>query len=357
MEIKILCQCGTKFKFDVEPIHGRMPAPVNCPACAADETAQANTIIQSTLAPAPPEPAAAPNPPAPAPGGLRINRPAAPVAPSPAEAEVGDDPSPMGAGPFHHRPVAREEKPTSPLVKALTTIVVVACVGFGVWKFGSKWYKRLDLVAKVATAVGEAGVDQGESEGAKNLWYDNCAILFIKHTNHLEVAEACKTFWKDKLHKKLTLIDASHEIENPGEYDLIAAHNGYVRILGEHDWPIPQHEALAQYLSQKFATLTFEWRSESFADTYHFGIYDQGARKFHAQMDIRMTQDDAKEIVTTEGNDYAIAHGFKPGQEGFKDFHVLHADKITQKLGMKLWDEKDGMELKAILLKETGPAM
>jgi hypothetical protein len=251
----------------------------------------------------------------------------------------------------------QETESQSPLVKWLITVAVLALMGLGIWKFGYKWYKRLDLVAKVATAVGEAGVDQGESEGAKNLWYDNCAILFVKHTNHLEVAEACRSFWKDKLHKQLTVLNTAQDAENPGEYELISPHNGWVRILGAHDWPVPQHEALVQFLSQKFGTLAFEWRSESFADTYHFGVYDQGAKKFHAQMDIKMTQDDAKEIVTTEGNDYAIANGFKPGKEGFKEFHVLHADKITQKLGMKLWDEKDGTEMKGMLLKETGPAM
>jgi len=350
MEIKILCACGTKFKFDVEPVNGRMPAPIACPACGADATAQANTVIQSTLSPAPAEVVAAHNPPASAPGGLRINRPSA----SPPESSIDTAeryvPAPLPAQ------SSREVKPTNPLVKVLTTIAVVVCIGFGAWRFGSKWAKRLNLVAKVASAMGEAGVDSGESDGAKNLWYEDGAVLFIKHTNHLEVAQACREFWKVKLHKNLTLIDSLEPFENPGEYELIAAHNGYVRIIGAHEWPVPQHEALAQHLSQKFATLVFEWRSEHFADTYHFGVYDQGTRKFHAQMDVKITQDNAAEIVTTEGNDFAIANGYKPGPEGFKTFHVLDADKITQRLGMKLWDEQEGTEIKGMLLKESGPA-
>jgi hypothetical protein len=180
-------------------------------------------------------------------------------------------------------------------------------------------------------------------------------MLFVKHTNHLEVAEVCRAFWKEKFHKQLTVLNTQQEAENPGEYELISAHNGWVRILASHDWPIPQHEALVQYLSQKYSTLAFEWRSESFADTYHFGVYDQGTRKFHAQMDI--VGNNAREVVSIEGNDYAKAHGYKPGKEGFNEFNVLDADKITQKLGMKLWDEKDGIELKGMVLKETGPAM
>jgi hypothetical protein len=35
------------------------------------------------------------------------------------------------------------------------------------------------------------------------------------------------------------------------------------------------------------------------------------------------------------------------------EFHVLEADKITQRLGMKLWDEKEGSEVKGMLLKEA----
>ena len=59
MEVKIQCACGAKFKFDVEPVNGMMPAPVHCPTCNADATVSANVIIsqnrQAALAaPAPP---------------------------------------------------------------------------------------------------------------------------------------------------------------------------------------------------------------------------------------------------------------------------------------------------------------
>ncbi len=45
MELKLQCGCGTKYKFDVEPIHGRMPAPVQCPTCGADGTTDANQFL------------------------------------------------------------------------------------------------------------------------------------------------------------------------------------------------------------------------------------------------------------------------------------------------------------------------
>lgn len=75
--VKILCGCGQKYAFDVEPYHGRMPATVQCPICKADGTAAANEIIARTL---PPQPIATAGPPpvAPAPlplpsaSGLRI---------------------------------------------------------------------------------------------------------------------------------------------------------------------------------------------------------------------------------------------------------------------------------------------
>jgi hypothetical protein len=172
------------------------------------------------------------------------------------------------------------------------------------------------------------------------------------HFNHLEVAEACQDYWKTKLHKELALINSSSEYMNPGEYELIPAHNGYVRIVGAYEWPVPEHEGLAKHLSEKFGGKVFEWREESFADTYHFGVYEQGVRKFHAQMDVKISGENADEIVTTEGNEFAIANGYKPGPEGFKEFGELDADKITQRLGLKIWDEKGAVEQKTMLLKE-----
>src|SRR5215831_825189 len=92
MEIKILCECGTKFKFDVEPVNGRMPAPVNCPACGADATPQANSVIESTAAEAPAQPLET------SPTGLRINRPSAPP-PESLAVEAGGGPAPFRAPP------------------------------------------------------------------------------------------------------------------------------------------------------------------------------------------------------------------------------------------------------------------
>jgi len=75
MELKVVCQCGQKYKFDVEPVNGRMPFTINCPVCNLDGTATANALIAGQ--PAIASPAIAPPPPsAPVSGGLKINRPA-----------------------------------------------------------------------------------------------------------------------------------------------------------------------------------------------------------------------------------------------------------------------------------------
>ena len=69
MEIKIQCGCGTKYKFDVEPVNGRMPMAVVCPGCGASGLTGANQQIAQSYPPfAPPSaPSLASG------GGLRIS--------------------------------------------------------------------------------------------------------------------------------------------------------------------------------------------------------------------------------------------------------------------------------------------
>jgi len=49
MEVKVQCACGTRYKFDVEPVNDVLPGPVSCPTCGADGTAASNAIIQQSL--------------------------------------------------------------------------------------------------------------------------------------------------------------------------------------------------------------------------------------------------------------------------------------------------------------------
>jgi hypothetical protein len=55
MELKVVCNCGQKYKFDVEPVDNRMPVTVSCPACGADGTPTANALLAySTTSNSPP---------------------------------------------------------------------------------------------------------------------------------------------------------------------------------------------------------------------------------------------------------------------------------------------------------------
>lgn len=80
--VKIECECGQNYAFDVEPVNGRMPSAVSCPSCGADGTAAANDYLcgsatgqlgQVAMAASQPAPAAT----APAPVRLGIARPQA----------------------------------------------------------------------------------------------------------------------------------------------------------------------------------------------------------------------------------------------------------------------------------------
>src|SRR5580658_6517398 len=86
MELKVVCGCGQKYKFDVEPVNGQMPFAVNCPSCGVDGTPVANQLLAEHFISNPPAPA--PPPPPPASGGLRINRPAPAPAPPPLPASA-----------------------------------------------------------------------------------------------------------------------------------------------------------------------------------------------------------------------------------------------------------------------------
>jgi uncharacterized protein YxjI len=69
MEIKIQCGCGTKYKFEVEPVNGRMPMAVVCPSCGASGITDANQQIAQRY----PQATTSAPPPPPVSGGLRLS--------------------------------------------------------------------------------------------------------------------------------------------------------------------------------------------------------------------------------------------------------------------------------------------
>jgi hypothetical protein len=65
--VKVQCDCGQPYAFDVEPVGGALPTSVTCPACGADGTSAANDFIAKH---------AAAHPPAKPAGAIRISAPA-----------------------------------------------------------------------------------------------------------------------------------------------------------------------------------------------------------------------------------------------------------------------------------------
>lgn len=47
--VKIICRCGQKYAFDVQPVNGRMPVPIFCPVCGCEGTIEANQSIARIL--------------------------------------------------------------------------------------------------------------------------------------------------------------------------------------------------------------------------------------------------------------------------------------------------------------------
>jgi outer membrane protein assembly factor BamB len=96
MLLKLNCQCGQRYSFDVEPVNGQMPFTVACPICGADGTANANALLaqisRTQSAPSASAPAAVPAEAA-APAGkprLRVSGAAhAPAAAAPVAAAAG----------------------------------------------------------------------------------------------------------------------------------------------------------------------------------------------------------------------------------------------------------------------------
>jgi hypothetical protein len=129
VEVKIQCPCGARYKFDVEPLHGRMPAPVHCPVCGVEGTVSANAIIQQKLAPPPPQPAPLaeveiiPPPPRPA-QNPALAVPAARAVSTTAQLGGRAMPLPRDPLPVKHPPQ---------LVPGVAGAIIAAAIGGAVW--------------------------------------------------------------------------------------------------------------------------------------------------------------------------------------------------------------------------------
>jgi len=175
MELKVLCDCGQKFKFDVEPANGRMPFAINCPACNEDNTAKANSLIAENLpVAAPPPPPIAPPFNASVPGGLRINRAhVETAAPAPAPIAPLNDNAPPAIGalrPFAVAAAANPPKKTSfgmGLLGGFIGALVGSILYLLIYKYTGLHLKLLAL--GVGGLAGWFAEFLGKGEGSKEL--------------------------------------------------------------------------------------------------------------------------------------------------------------------------------------------
>ena len=189
IELKVHCDCGQKYKFDVEPANGQMPFTVACPICKADGTAKANASLQQMSVFKPVEsPATAPvlapiapiAPPPPAPSRLRLNvsapteSDAVPAtSPPPIAPTLGTTPPPIAARPrMGMAPAATTEEPGKKPSFGMGLLggFVGALVGSIIYYFIFKTTGvRIFLALGVGALAGFAANYLGKGEGSKEL--------------------------------------------------------------------------------------------------------------------------------------------------------------------------------------------
>lgn len=350
MEIKVQCDCGQKFKFDVEPVNGRMPFTVNCPVCGADGTPRANVILQQLLppqpisvapaAPPPPPPAAAPAPISMRPAGLSISRPAAPAAVTSApQADApgeGDSEDESGSG---VRVVKMGWKGWG-----LVALFIVLAMGGSYLKSAQRSFVRdtLDWVfekvtGKSTTKEDGALVHDVGTKPENVLPNDDGTMVLVKTADAAAVAQACVDFYADHNKQKLFSIATTNDTVE-GLFQVHKVDGGYVEIDGSLFWEekdVANLTALSEFLSKKFSAPCVCALMGDDAETGTVAIYENGERKFRCDRSMRLRNGDLIEDVKLDGQAWASGLGFKPGEDGWKGFTMDDADNLAQHLGFK----------------------
>ena len=208
IELKVHCDCGQKYKFDVEPVDNRMPFTVTCPICQRDGTEKANamlqqmTVFQPVAAVPTPAPAAATPPPfkgavadpppiavaAAAPARLRVNLSTPAQAPAAAVSEGAPPPiAPLGvvlpptSGRTRAAAAAATEvdpakKPNFPLgmLGGFVGALVGAIIYYLIYRFTGV---RIGLALGVGALAGWAANYFSKGEGSKEL--GGITVVFV----------------------------------------------------------------------------------------------------------------------------------------------------------------------------------
>ncbi len=231
----------------------------------------------------------------------------------------------------------------------LLTLLVAASIGYRV-------ARRIGRLANVVSAIANAAVSGPDGEDRKwNLTADNQVIIYLRHTNHQEVADACAAYFHQQLHRNVRRKTPDQDNNEGQEFLVMSPFHDYVEFLAElGSLKEPEFAGLAQHLSGKFNTLAFVEQDVDASGAAIFGVYEQGTNQFYAHMDVTMQNGEPVENVTTQGDDWAVAHGYKPGTNGFKEFNIENADDLTKNCGMKFWDHDEEITTNDVVLKEWG---
>jgi hypothetical protein len=346
MEIKVQCDCGQKFKFDVEPVNGQMPFVVNCPVCRADGTAKANVMLQQLL---PPPPVHAPPPPAvTAPAPMRINRPAAAAVAAPPPAEAADA-SEADEGDDSEAGGVREFK-----LGWKVWGFIILFIGIGLIGSFDKWSRRISFVKDIVQFVRSFSSSDSKSSEAGaaasvdwTLPDDNGVMMLVKATNETAVAEACAEHLTQQLKTKVSSVKVTSrepELDEASLYVVDPAYNGCVALSGALTWDdkeVRRVDSLVEFLSKKLNTTAVGVLMDDDAEFGIFFVYENGQRRFRLDRSFKIQDGDLQEVVKLDGETWATGLGFKPGEEGFKGFTMEDANALTEHLGLKLAGRPD----------------
>ncbi|HAB15620.1 MAG TPA: hypothetical protein PLX89_19035 [Verrucomicrobiota bacterium] len=333
MDLKILCPCGQKFAFEVEPVNGEMPQPVECPACGADSTGQANALIRQALA------ASAPAPTAPV-VRVRLSTSETPHATGPTtDIPQPPPPRPIPSGrPRVTAPVAapapaEDKESWLAFAKSAAWIVVVSLVAFYACVARVRRQMRFATEADKITAAAFAPWTLPDDDGMR---------LLVKGTNDAAVVQLTVNYWRDVQKKSLTptRVTTAGALDS-GRFVVNAPKEGVITIDGPLLWEEADATALAglaQYLSQNLNTMTVSASMGDDAESGRFAIFDKGQRVFACDRRIRFANNTIVEDVKLEGQPWAIATGYKPREESWPKFTMYDADGLVQHLGFKPHD-------------------
>lgn len=368
IEVKIYCECGSKFKFDVEPVDGHLPAPVSCPVCGRDATPRANTILRLSLSP---EPSAQKSltiniqntaQPAPAQQQPRaeLRAHAAPVA-APA-------PTPQAA-PRQAQPAVQPRSSVGSLwkIRPAYALLSFAAVAGAVYWFG--FAARTDhplsqfpttgsahsLPASIKTPDADPtsakhtadsspkskkSVDRMATKHGKewNFKANNQVIVYVQHEGADDVANALPASFEEYITHKFKVASQNTTRDDGLQFTVKPLHNGYVQIIGGLTWTEEQFDATARYLSEKFQTVVFVEKDARSRKEFLFEAYEQGVKTFLISADAATPPTDFPNI-TADQAEWAMIHGYKPGPKGFTEFGLVEANDLTKKCGLQLWDE------------------